>query len=425
MGRRHLRAFGALLLLSLALAVLTMPAARLPSFLDLPTDERIQIFTLDAWVDAAGIMKILSSADEAERAAEIQREREAREQQEAIARRAGSPVAYIVVRGGQLLRSDRRPSDVDRIAPTAPRNVTVGAVSDTSIELSWEASDDDVAILGYEVVREGTAPFNATSTSFTDTGLRAGTTYCYKVIAMDDAGNRSAEGNGVCATTRDMLPPTVPDRVVATVQPPDTVVLSWSESVDDAGSVAYEVLDGTDIIATVTRPTWTHSGAERRQHRYSVRAVDRAGNRSVNAPPAVVSLADLEPPTTPAEVKLTSDMPTRIIVQWAASTDNRGVARYEVLAAGKVVAISAGTSAAVVALDESQEHCFAVRAIDSEGNRSAPTNAVCRRTMDRDAWNAARNEGRKSFESMYYGAGRNRRSRAATAATSAGPESRP
>lgn len=418
---RHLRAFSVLAALALGLLGLAIPAARLSSLLDLPVDMAVQILSLDAMADARGILDLLSRADEAERAEELRREREDADAAAQIAASAfGTPVAYIVVKAGQSASSGQSSAQVDRTAPTAPRGVAATAVSDTSIEVVWEASADDDAILGYEIVREGTAPFTASATRFTDSGLRGGTSYCYKVLAIDASGNRSSEAGPACVTTPDILPPTAPDRVIATVQPPDTVVLSWSASEDDAGPVLYEVLDGNDVVATVTETTWTHSNAEPRKHRYSARAVDRAGNRSVDAPPTVVSLTDLEPPSTPTDVKLSSQVPTQITVQWAASTDNRGVDRYEVVAADKIVASAAGTSAIVPSLSDWQEHCFAVRAVDSEGNKSAPTAPVCGRTIDRGAWEASRkNLGTRTSSSGgggFYGARGRRRQQEGDAA---------
>jgi hypothetical protein len=423
--RRHLRAFGVLAALALGLLGLAVPAARLSELLDLPVDMAVQILSLDAMADARDILDLLSRADEAERAEELRREREAAEAAGMVASEFGTPVAYIVVKAGQSASSERSSAQVDRTAPTSPRGVAATPLSDTSIEVVWEASADDDAILGYEIVREGTAPFTASATRFMDSGLRGGTSYCYKVLAIDGSGNRSAEAGPVCATTPDILPPTAPDRVVATVQPPSTVVLSWSASEDDAGPVTYEVLDGKDVVATVTETTWIHSNAEPRKHRYSARAVDRAGNRSVDAPPAVVSLGDLEPPSTPTDVKLSSRVPTQIVVEWVASTDNRGVDKYEVLAADKVVASAGGTSAIVPSLEDWQEYCFAVRAVDSEGNRSPPTAPVCGRTIDRGAWEASRKNLGTSTSSGggggFYGARSRRRQQDGAAAQHAPP----
>jgi hypothetical protein len=70
------------------------------------------------------------------------------------------------------------------------------------INLSWQASTDDVGVQEYEIWRNGVevATVQEPTTSWIDTGLAAGTTYCYLVFANDGA-DRSAQGNQACATT--------------------------------------------------------------------------------------------------------------------------------------------------------------------------------------------------------------------------------
>lgn len=351
----------------------------------------IQVLILDAMADAAGLMEILSRVADAERAAELQREREAAEAQ---ARMARSPVAYIVVRGSKT--SEAAPPEDDKVPPSVPQAVAATAVTDASVEVTWEESEDDHAVLGYEVVREGTSPFTTNEARFRESNLGGGTSYCYRVIAMDAAGNRSAQSEPACATTQDILPPTVPGRVVATVQPPNTVILQWPESVDDSGRLSYQVFDNGALLAATDGTSWTHAGAEPDVHRYTVRAVDGAGNRSVAAEPTRVALGDLEPPSPPADLELTPVSPTQIALQWTASSDNTAVVQYEVVSRDKVVARSGTTGATTFPLTEWEEHCFAVRAVDAAGNRSEPSARACGRTLDAAAWKAWRQAGSRS-----------------------------
>ena len=83
------------------------------------------------------------------------------------------------------------------------------------VTLSWSASTDNVGVAKYSVHRSSTSGFTAaagnkvgesTSTSFTNTGLAAGT-YYYRVIALDAAGNDSASsGEASAAATAAALP---------------------------------------------------------------------------------------------------------------------------------------------------------------------------------------------------------------------------
>ncbi|WP_199041829.1 cellulose binding domain-containing protein [Glycomyces salinus] len=89
----------------------------------------------------------------------------------------------------------------DTEPPTAPTGLTVTATTSGSVSLSWDASSDDTGVTGYDVHRDGTAVLDVSGTSATVTGLEPATTYEFTVTARDAAGNASAAGGPVTATT--------------------------------------------------------------------------------------------------------------------------------------------------------------------------------------------------------------------------------
>lgn len=95
----------------------------------------------------------------------------------------------------------------DTQAPTAPGAPTASAVTATSANLTWTASNDNVGVAGYDVVRVGggteTKVAASTANSVTVTGLTANTAYSFAVYARDAAGNRSARSATVSVTTAD------------------------------------------------------------------------------------------------------------------------------------------------------------------------------------------------------------------------------
>ncbi|MGW2210265.1 glycosyl hydrolase family 18 protein [Streptomyces sp. NPDC001781] len=72
-------------------------------------------------------------------------------------------------------------------APSAPGKPTASSVTDTSVKLSWSAATDDKGVRNYDVLRDGATVATVTTTSYTDTGLTAGTDYSYSVRARDTA----------------------------------------------------------------------------------------------------------------------------------------------------------------------------------------------------------------------------------------------
>jgi chitodextrinase len=89
--------------------------------------------------------------------------------------------------------------------PTAPGNLVAVASSATRIDLSWDASTDNVNVTAYDIYRNGGAipidSVNGSTLTYGDTTVSPGTTYSYVVKARDAAGNTSPASNLAQATT--------------------------------------------------------------------------------------------------------------------------------------------------------------------------------------------------------------------------------
>ncbi len=90
----------------------------------------------------------------------------------------------------------------DTTAPTVPTNLSGTVVSSSQINLSWTASTDNVGVTSYIVSRNGTQVGTPTTTSFSDIGLSASTTYVYTVSAADGAGNTSSPSTSAGVATQ-------------------------------------------------------------------------------------------------------------------------------------------------------------------------------------------------------------------------------
>nr|WP_232328212.1 fibronectin type III domain-containing protein [Kibdelosporangium sp. MJ126-NF4] len=92
-------------------------------------------------------------------------------------------------------------TSVDGESPTTPGNVRATGTTDTGITLAWDASSDNVGVVGYEVYN-GSTVIPTTATTATVTALTPDTEYTFTVKAKDAAGNVSAASAPVKARTK-------------------------------------------------------------------------------------------------------------------------------------------------------------------------------------------------------------------------------
>jgi fibronectin type 3 domain-containing protein len=99
------------------------------------------------------------------------------------------------------------PSDVvsmtvrDVTAPSVPQGLAAEQVG-TTVELDWQASNDDVAVTSYRVRRNGSVIATVGGTAYTDGSVAVGSTYTYRVSARDAADNESAQSAPVSITVQ-------------------------------------------------------------------------------------------------------------------------------------------------------------------------------------------------------------------------------
>jgi endoglucanase len=97
------------------------------------------------------------------------------------------------------------------VAPSAPSGLAVSAASSSQVNLSWDAvAPSSGCSIAYNVFRSTTSGFTPSSsnqvasgltpTSFVNAGLAAGTTYYYKVEAVDAVGSSQASSQASATT---------------------------------------------------------------------------------------------------------------------------------------------------------------------------------------------------------------------------------
>src|SRR5439155_8610178 len=119
------------------------------------------------------------------------------------------------------------------VLPAAPTLGPVTTLAADSLGLSWTIPSGS-EVTAYRVERSSKAggPFSAVAVtpaganSFSDTGLAPGTSYFYRVVALNDAG-ASPPSNVQRGTTRQRTLP-APQNVAATLLNDTTIRISWN-----------------------------------------------------------------------------------------------------------------------------------------------------------------------------------------------------
>lgn len=269
----------------------------------------------------------------------------------------------------------------DTTAPSVPTGLGTPTQTTSSIALTWDASTDNIQVTGYRVYRGGTLVASPTTTSYTDSGLTANTSYNYTVKAVDAAGNISAASDVLNVRTKavgDATPPTVPANLTSPSQTTSSIKLSWAASTDNVGVTGYRVYRNGTLVASLATTNYTDSQlAVNTAYSYTVSAVDAAGNMSERSTALVVAtqpLPDTAAPSAPTNARATASSSNKVAVIWTASTDNVGVTGYYVQRDGATIAVVTGTNYTDTTVGANTTYNYVIKARDAAGNVSTASN---------------------------------------------------
>lgn len=191
----------------------------------------------------------------------------------------------------------------DTSAPSIPGGLTATVASQTQINLAWGASTDNVGVVGYRIYRNGTQIGTSAGTAYAASGLTAGTSYSFTVLAYDAAGNTSGQSVAAAATTQsalDTTAPSVPGNLVAAATSQAQVNLTWSPSTDNVAVVGYKLYRSGSQIAVTSATAYSQTGLTAgTTYSYTVAAYDAAGNTSVSSAVATATTLSPTPPPVP------------------------------------------------------------------------------------------------------------------------------
>ncbi len=218
-------------------------------------------------------------------------------------------------------------------APTAPGNLAATAISTSQINLSWVDNSTDET--GFKIERKtgsgGTyaqiATVAAGATTYSNTGLTAGTTYFYRVRATNASGD-SAYSNETSAATLDALP-AAPSGLSATAVSTSQINLSWTDNATNETGFKIERKTGSGgtyaQIATTGANVTTYNDTgltAGTNYFYRVRATNAAGDSAYSAEASATTL--ISPPSAPSGLTATAISSSQINLSWTDVANETG-----------------------------------------------------------------------------------------------------
>lgn len=323
---------------------------------------------------------------------------------------------------------------VQACALAAPGNLNKSNVQDNSFTVTWSAVSGAAS---YDVTI-GNNTTNVSGTSFNATGLSSGTQYTVTVVGKcasggsgtstsinvtttgsapldycDSKGNSVADeyiqrvqlgsinqtsggGNGYTDFTSVSTDLTIGESNTITITPKWTgtvynegygVWIDYNQDGDfsDAGETVWtkSASKDTPVSTSFTVPSSATEGATRMRIVMKYNATPSAceatfsygevEDYTVNITGAT---ADTQAPTAPGSLTASNIAETTATLSWSASTDNVGVANYEVFSGATSIGTVNGTSTNITGLTANTTYSFSVRAKDEAGNTSAASNTV-------------------------------------------------
>lgn len=164
-----------------------------------------------------------------------------------------------------------------------------------------------------------------------------------------------------------------------------TIRLSWSKpsgglTVSSYG-VARDDARGSYTLEWTTNRTYTVTGLEPGTEYCFVIRMPITANK-ISDRECATTFADRLAPSMPGNLQATAVSAAAIHLTWSRSTDEGGVAGYEIYRDGSLLKTSQTTGVGDSPLQPQTEYCYRVAAFDRAGNRSRQSAAACATTPE-------------------------------------------
>ncbi len=303
----------------------------------------------------------------------------------------------------------------DTTAPSTVSGLAASASSSSQINLSWSAATDTggSGLAGYKIERctgatctTYTQIATSTSTSYSNTGLTAATTYRYRVRAYDGAGNNGGYSGIANATTQTIGGTVLSNGVAVTglaaatgaqlsytmVVPAGATNLRFVTSGGTGDGDLYVKFGSAPTTSSYTCRSWATGNAETCNittaqagtYHVMINAYAAFSGMSLTGSYTAGS-SDTTAPSTVAGLTASPTSSSQINLSWSAATDSggSGLAGYKIerctgatCTSYAQIATTTSTSYSNTGLTASTTYRYRVRAYDGSGNNGGYSSVV-------------------------------------------------
>ncbi|MGW7200969.1 cellulose 1,4-beta-cellobiosidase [Streptomyces chryseus] len=285
----------------------------------------------------------------------------------------------------------RTSPDVDTTPPLAPTGArTTYDTATRRATVTW-SPNAEMDLAGYRVFRrlkdtatyvDVTGAAHLTGTTYTGVPPATGQVWYYEVRAVDKAGREGPGSVDMPVTTVDATPPAAPTGL-AGKHADGANSLTWTAVAD---AVTYDVYRAAGDsrtytkVATVGTPAYGDTALDPAvtSYKYTVKALDTAGNASPYAAHVAVAVPDTTPPPPPTAPAVTAEDDQGVTLSWQSGSPADTTAYHLYRAPEDLdVETKVGTTAGLTLQDTTgqagQRFRYRVAAVDAAGNESART----------------------------------------------------
>jgi len=275
--------------------------------------------------------------------------------------------------------------------PDAPGGLTSKAVTSSRIDLTWTDRSDNEK--GFKIERKTSGGFysqiavvGANATTYTSSGLDAGTRYDYRVRAYNDAGDSAYSNEAGAVTGEDTTVPSKPVDLEAVSTSTSKIKLTWEDRSDneDGFKIERKKSGGSySQITTVGRSvtSYTDSGlADDTRYYYRIRAYNGAGNSAYSNEVSAVTGEDTTVPSKPVDLEAVSTTTSKNKLTWEDRSDDEDGFKIERKKSGGIYSQITTVGRSVTSYTDSgladdTRYYYRIRAYNDAGN-SAYSNEV-------------------------------------------------